>query len=418
MCSYGFLPQIVQPTRVTEHSATVVDNIFTNNNSNKVSGNIITDFSDHYSQFISVQREKIDYKSIKMYKRDYSKFSEESFRDDVSIQNFDSKLDDVNDQFKNFYFKLEGCVERHAPLKKLTPKEVKLEHKPWITNEIKKMIKIRDRIFQRKKRKPNNEEIKRLYNLFRNRVIRELKKSKKNYYTQYFEENKTNIKKTWDGIRSIINIKNSKQTTINQIKVKDRVINNHKEIAETLNNFFVNVGPNTEKEIPKNPKVKPEKYLKNRNQLNFLIAHISNEEVLDIISQLEIKSTGPQSIPIKLLKIIPDLILVPLCKIINHSFITGVFPEVLKICKVIPIHKGGSTEELNNYRPISLLSIFDKIIEKLMHIRLYNFLQEHNILYQNQFGFRKNNSTTFALLDITEKIKETIDKKNMGVVYS
>ena len=155
-----------------------------------------------------------------------------------------------------------------------------------------------------------------------------------------------------------------------------------------------------------NPKIKPEKYLKNRNQLNFLIAHISNEEVLDIINQLENKSTGPQSIPIELLKLIPDLILIPLCKIINHSFKTGVFPDALKLSEVIPIHKGGSTEELNNYRPISLLSIFDKIIEKLMHKRLYDFLQEQNILFQNQFSFHKNNSTTFAILEITEKIRD------------
>ena len=93
---------------------------------------------------------------------------------------------------------------------------------------------------------------------------------------------------------------------------------------------------------------------------------------------------------------------------------TGVFPDALKISEVIPIHKGGSTEEINNYRPISLLSVFDKIIEKLMHKRLYEFLQEHKILFQNLFGFRKNNSTTFALLEITEKIKETIDNKKYG----
>ena len=82
--------------------------------------------------------------------------------------------------------------------------------------------------------------------------------------------------------------------------------------------------------------------------------------------------------------------------------------------EVIPIHKGGSTDELNNYRTISLLSIFDKIIENLMHKRLYDFLQEHNVLFQNQFGFRKNNSTTFTLLEITDKIKVTIDNKKYG----
>ena len=135
-------------------------------------------------------------------------------------------------------------------------------------------------------------------------------------------------------------------------------------------------------------------------------------KVLDIIHQLENKSTGPQSIPIKLLK--PDLILIPLCKIINHSFQTGVYPYALKINEVIPIHKGGSTEELDNYRPIALLSICNNIIEKLLHKRLYDFLQENNIPFQNQYGFCKNNSTTFALFQITEKIRETIDDKRYG----
>ena len=115
-----------------------------------------------------------------------------------------------------------------------------------------------------------------------------------------------------------------------------------------------------------------------------------------------------------MLSLIPDLIILPLDYIINMSFLTGVDPNLLKIVKVIPIHKGGSTQNVNNYRPISLLSIFDKIIEKLMHKRLYNFLLEHNILYQNQFGFRKNNSTVFALAQITEMIKVSIDNRKFG----
>ena len=82
--------------------------------------------------------------------------------------------------------------------------------------------------------------------------------------------------------------------------------------------------------------------------------------------------------------------------------------------KVIPLHKDGSTQDLNNFRPISLLSIFDKIIEKIIHKRLYHFLEHHQILFENQFGFRKNNSTSYALMEITEKIKESIDSGKFG----
>ena len=133
---------------------------------------------------------------------------------------------DVNDQFQDFYFKLEGCVERHTPLRKLTPKEIKLKQKPWITSELVKMIKIKNKLFNRKKRQQDNVNIKLLYNLFRNRVNRELIKSKKSYYTKYFEDNNKNIKKTWEGIKSIINIKNPKGTSIDQLKVEDKIIDN------------------------------------------------------------------------------------------------------------------------------------------------------------------------------------------------
>ena len=104
------------------------------------------------------------------------------------------------------------------------------------------------------------------------------------------------------------------------------------------------MGQNTEIAIPKVPNISPSKFLKNRNQINFVIAYISNEEILDIINSLENKSTGPFSIPVKLLSLISDLIIIPLAFIINMSIQSGVYPELLKVVKVIPIHKGGSTQ--------------------------------------------------------------------------
>ena len=415
LCSYGYLPKIIHPTRVTDNESSLIDNIFSNNLADTtISGNILLTLSEHFSQFVSVNRTFIDYNKAKIFQRDYSKFDSQQFRDDVSIQNFNNNFNDISNQFGDFYFKLSGCVERHAPIKKLTHKEIKIRSKPWITPEISKMINIRNKFFKRKKRQPNNEDVKKVYNLFRNRTIRELKKSKKKYYSDYFEEHNNNIKKTWSGIRDIVNIKNSTTHKISQINVNGVVIDNPKEISNNFNDFFVQVGPNTEANIPLTQNVTPEKFLKDRNNLDFIIAHVSEDEVLEIINKLENKSTGPSSIPLKLLKLISDLIIIPLCNLINKSFSSGIFPDLLKIVKVIPIHKGGSTQDMNNYRPISLLSIFDKIIEKLMHKRLYKFLDENNILYDKQFGFRKKNSTIFSLIEITEKIKESIDNKKFG----
>ena len=87
----------------------------------------------------------------------------------------------------------------------------------------------------------------------------------------------------------------------------------------------------------------------------------------------------------------------------------GIVPDCFKLARVIPIFKNGSQMSLNNYRPISLLSVFNRILEKLMFKRLMNFIVRHGILYNKQFGFRQNHSTLMAVLSITDKIQKAID---------
>ena len=414
--SNGLLPLILHPSRVVEGQVpSLIDNIFSNNINNKIiSGNIYLNLSEHFCQFSAIKREKIDTKKIDMFGRDYSKFTEQNFRDDVSIQRWNHASTDTNLLMSDFVWRLNGCVDRHAPVKKLSPKDIKLTLNPWITPDIQKLIRIRDKLFARKKRQPDNTRVRELYNQVRNRVSRETQKSKGEYYKAYFNTHTSNIKKTWEGIRKLVNVKSNTNFSISQLNVNGSIIDDPTAITNSFNDFFVNVGPVTEKTVPKVPNMSPEKFLKDRNQTDFILAHISENEILDIIQALPNKGTGPASIPLKLLKLVVDLIILPLCRIINLSFSSGTFPEILKTQKIIPLHKGGSTQELNNFRPISLLSIFDKIIEKIMHKRLYTFLEIHNIIYENQFGFKKKHSTGHSLMEITEKIKESIDNGNYG----
>ena len=131
---------------------------------------------------------------------------------------------------------------------------------------------------------------------------------------------------------------------------------------------------------------------------------------MDLISNLKTsKSVGPFSIPTSILQLTKDIICFPLSEIINLSFLTGTFPDNLKIAKIIPIFKNDSKLSCNNYRPISLLSNISKIFEKLMYTRVYNFLDNFKCLYELQFGFRSNTSTNHALISITETIREAID---------
>ena len=106
---------------------------------------------------------------------------------------------------------------------------------------------------------------------------------------------------------------------------------------------------------------------------------------------------------------------IPLASIFNSSFKNGIFPEFLKISTIIPIYKKDSKLKVANYRPISLLSNINKILEKLMFQRLYTFLEKNKCIYDLQFGFRQNHSTNHALLSMTQEIKDTIEKGNLAI---
>ena len=122
------------------------------------------------------------------------------------------------------------------------------------------------------------------------------------------------------------------------------------------------------------------------------------------------KATGSNSIPTKRLKVFDKAISVLLAILINLSVEKGIFPKYLKIASVIPIFKKRDHLDCNNYRPISLTSNISKLLERLIHTRLYSFLESNKVIYNRQFGFRNNHPTTHTLIDITEKIRSALDK--------
>ena len=417
MTSYGFLPHILQPTRITEFSSTLIDNIYGNNfEQESYGGNILVKFADHFSQFLIINKKIVKLKPNDVYRRDLKNFNENAFIDDISIQNWNAKIIGTDLKFNDFSWRLEACVDRHAPIKKLNKKHHKKMSKPWINKQIIKLIAHRERLFHKKKENPQNQRIKSAYNLFRNRTTREIKKAKKNYYKEYFENNLTNMKKTWQGIKQIINLNNKSGPQISQLSYEGKQIKDNEGMANAFNDFFTKIGPKLDEEIPKCKKPGGStSYLSPRIPQSFLITPTNPQEINEIISKLnDSKSSGPCSIPTKMLKLIKDEISIPFSDICNTSFSEGVFPDKNKMAKVIPSHKKGSTKDVNNYRPISLLSTFSKIMEKLMATRLTSYLELYDIIYPNQFGFRSGFSTTHSLISITETVEKTIEERKYG----
>ena len=123
---------------------------------------------------------------------------------------------------------------------------------------------------------------------------------------------------------------------------------------------------------------------------------------------------GPNSFPIKVLKILSPHICPLLSVVINESFQPCIFPEKSQLAKVIPLFKKGCPLAASNYRSVSLLSVFSKVIEKVMYKHLYDFLELRNILYNFQFGFRASRSISHELTSLTERIENTLDNRRFG----
>ena len=345
----------------------------------------------------------------KIVTRDFSKFSEEKFSNDLSQLNWESaaseSTNDVNKSFSTFYNKLNRIVNKHAPIKTISKRKAKQLNKPWITKGLRVSIKKKNELFF------SGDKSK--YKIYRNKILTLSRLSKKLYYHDYFMTNSNDIKRTWEGINMLINRKRNNANSITALKRPGNGGLSHhtSELPNILNNHFASVGPNLAAKIPQS-QTHFSSYLPKSSTLgSFAFQPVTPSEVeLEILSTPHNKAYGLFSCPTRMLKCASKVISKPLCKIINDSITSGVFPSRLKHAKVIPIYKNEDVTDPNNYRPISLLSVFNRIIEKLIYRQLKSFLEDRNMLYHSQYGFRERRSTEHALIDIVNQIQTNFDK--------
>ena len=214
-------------------------------NANITSGNILMQISDHIPQFLVLKNSQISHHKSVSFKHDYSKFKEDKFLEDFNQTDFtyiDNMDMDMNTKFDRFLGELNSLSHKNAPVKKRSRKESKLKEKPWINSKIQKMMRIRDKILLKLKKKPTDDNLN-LYKKFRNRVSNVIKESKSRYFHNYFSSNSQNMKQLWSGIKSIISHKSSTSSSINKIQDKDgNVTIDSSKISNIFNNdFFVNV---------------------------------------------------------------------------------------------------------------------------------------------------------------------------------
>ena len=216
----------------------------------------------------------------------------------------------------------------------------------------------------------------------------------------------------------IININKTTKKEINCLNINGNEETDPGILSHTFSSFFSTIAQKIESKLINTTKHYTD-YLTEPTTNTFILTPTNTEEIGDIIKTLNIgKSIGPNRIPTRLLKQFYKEISIPIEKLIDLSFETGIFPDALKLARIIPIFKKGDLLQCKNYRPISLTSNISKIMEKLVHQCLYIFLQNNNAPYNKQFDFRNEHSTTHALIEITEKIGEALDKNISPVVLT
>ena len=407
-------PCILEPTRiVARQNPSLIDNIFTNIiDKDIVSGNIIQKVSDHMPNFIIIKNMIPRRKKNKITKRDFSKFSTEDYISDTSKINIDKELDslDINTIYNDFHNQLINIINKHAPTKTFSVRESKWLQKPWLTKGIQKSIKIKNKLYYQFTRTKDQFWFNR-FKVYRNSIRNLARISKKKFYNNYFSSHLRNSKKIWSGINEIIHNNKAKDLSEIFLNIDGNIIDDQTKVANIFNNFFGTVASKLVQKLPK-PNTKFQDYLKNPNKHSIYLNEIEPGEVHELLSKLDISKSGDTyNITPKLLKIAANALCNPLTRIFNKSFELGSFPDLLKLAKVIPIHKAGSKMVASNYRPISLLPIISKIFEKVMYLRLYKFIQKNKILCEKQYGFQKGKSTELAiLLDLQSKIIDALEK--------
>ena len=408
----GLLPCITLPTRLTHHSATLIDHINLYRpleylKDDITCGNLLIDVSDHLPNFIILEGKSLVNTKCRPKIRIFSENNTKKFISELDCESWTDVTDcsDAEESMKKFIAKFSKVFNKCFPLKQISRKRIK--DKKWVTKGIRVSIRHKSRLYKKYLARPTGQN-KMAYKLYKSKLEKCIRKAQKLYFENLLQENQNSTRGIWK-IYEILNNNKKKQCSVSKLLIGNSEVTSGKDIANAFNDYFVNIGPKLASKLANDGSYR--KYLNNNFPNSMFLTPVIEEEVLAIINKLlPNKSPGIDNIGPKILKQSVNIILTPLTHVLNNSLLQAHVPSNLKMAKVIPIYKKKEKTAPGNYRPISLLSVLNKILEKLMHKRLYSFLMKYNILYKYQFGFRKGHSTILANIEIVDNIREHLDK--------
>ena len=434
--SRGFYPSISIPTHEKPGCRpSCIDNIITNDIESVIASGTIPNHISHHHQLFQIFETAIDKtNSNSKYTQyfDYSASNVDAFSKSLQKDLDKNTIDDFSSFVEIFNKNLDETCKLSIPK---TSKRT-IQNNPWITSGIIASVKHCDSLYDdwrkcRDKKCKNGETDNRggmclcnlcstkryrykLYKEYR-KVLKGIRKSAKSkFYAGKFIEKKGDMKKTWELINSIRGKR--KRQIKPQFLINDEKITNRRVIANEFNKYFVSLASNLNEaynelgELTLNSLPSFIDFLPSANPSSIYLSDCSVDEIKDIIS--EFQNGKSSDIPIHVVKSVAKIISPVLSKLYNDCIQKGNFPDCLKTGRISPIYKKDNEELLENYRPVSTLPIFGKIFEKIIFSRLYSFINSQNILYENQYGFRKKHSTNHAVNYSVSYVSKLIHDKH------
>ena len=413
LCQTFSLEEIIQePTRVTCTTSSLLDHILTNNGW-KVSqkGVINVGLSDHQLIYCTrkIMRTKTNmHKQIQV--RSLKNYSPELLIEELRKIDFPDYniFSNVNIAYADLVEKILSIIDKIAPYKDL---RVRNNTQDWFDEEIAEAIKVRDkRLKHFKSTKLNIDE--ELYKEAKYLALNLIKEKKRKFYKEKLKENIGKPKELWQALKSLG--LPSKKGSISNICLKknDKISFDDKINANTFKDFYCNLASDLVEKLPP-PSNRFEitsvrNYYQNMLELlpsKFSFSNVTEDFVFKLLKEMNTdKAAGIDNLSGKFLKDGAVILAEPISKICNLSIKYAIFPTDCQIAKLKPLFKKGSRTHPKNYRPISLLPLISKIIEKVIHDQTQEFLKDNKIFYKFQSGFRKDYSTDSCLSYLNNKI--------------
>jgi len=391
--STGLIPEINEPTRIS--SNTCIDNILTNVKGNHSVSSLC--IADHQAL-----TSKIDITNIAKKMKEQSTYREMSEANwskfKIEINKLKIRGLDIENKWSNLCDDIKESVEKSFPLKTR-----KVKYSFSMSQGLLKSKNRKNKLLKKYKRGEIAKEVYIAYNkVYRKLIMKEQEKA----FNEKISECGSDSKKRWSTLKSHLKISKSTDN-VEKLIVNDESITDKQKIAESFKTHFETCAQKLAESVPNS--TENNILIDQQEEWEFTSTNI--DKVTKCIDSLQTKnSCGFDLLSNRMIKKEKNLFAKLLTPLINETLAAGVFPTVLKKAIVIPIFKKGDKTKLDNYRPISLLPVLSKVLEKIINNQITEKLDELKLIDENQYGFRVAHSTEDALIkfvDALEKAKAT-----------